>query len=131
MGQPSLYASFAIPRQVHSETRDSVTLDRESQNPGSQNPETQDSDAVIQVRRSKLMLTPLQWAILVKAQPVYEDSCIFETPFPTPQQDMLARVDAWRSAARQCNVKGTVPDMGEKVNTKVSDTLHTPRYILM
>ena len=50
-------------------------------------------------------------AIMEKAQILYEDSCLFENPFPSPHEDVLTRVDTWKSAARLCDVKEEVPDM--------------------
>lgn len=34
-----------------------------------------------------------------------------EEPFPSPQQDATARVDAWKSASRLSDIKGAIPEM--------------------
>ena len=45
-----------------------------------------------------------------KAQGICEDAELFEEPFPSPQQDATARVDAWKSASRLSDIKGAIPE---------------------
>ena len=85
----------------------------------------------MRIGKSKLTLIGLQWSIFNKAKSICEDSHIFENPFPTSSEDVIGRFDAWRSASRQFNIKGEIPEMGEKVEGHVSKPPHASRYILM
>ena len=49
--------------------------------------------------------------ILLTAQVKCEEAGLFEEPFPSPQQDRTARVDAWKSASRLSDIKGAIPEM--------------------
>ena len=55
-----------------------------------------------------------QRAIVKKAQSLCEDSTLFEDPFPNSHQEVITRVDAWKSAARLCDLKGEIPNMEDK-----------------
>ena len=65
------------------------------------------------------------------AQKIYEDICIFETAFPTPTQDVIARIDTWRSATRQCNIKGKMPDLNDDLDPMVSGTFTCFVYMVI
>ena len=58
----------------------------------------------MRIRKSKLALTGVQWAILNKTVGICEDTYIFENPFPTCQEDMRARCNACSIASRQCDI---------------------------
>ena len=64
------------------------------------------------------------WPVFIKAQDICEDTFVFENPFPNVQDDIMGRVDAWKSAARQCYIKGAVLDMDDKVERYVSNILY-------
>ena len=68
-------------------------------------------------------ITGVRLAILLKAQNIIEDSCIFKDPFPNPQQNLLGRVDAWKSASRNCDIKGEIPDLEDGTDKYVSNPL--------
>ena len=51
--------------------------------------------------------------ILLKAQGICEDARLFEEPFPSPEQDATARVDAWKSASRLGDIKGAITEMDD------------------
>ena len=78
------------------------------------------------VPKSKLALTGIKWSIFNKTKVLYEDSYIFKNPFPTPTEDTNVGLDACRSASRQCDIKGTIPGIGEAIDAYVSNpcTLH-------
>ena len=59
-----------------------------------------------------------------KKKNICKDSYIFENPFPTGQEDVISKIDAWKTASRQCDIKGKVPDVGRSVDKFVSDNLH-------
>ena len=80
----------------------------------------------MRIRKSKLGLTGVQWAIFNKTTSICEDAFIFENPLPTAQEDTFARYDAWRTASRQCDIKGTIPDMEECVDKVVSNLCTLP-----
>ena len=42
-------------------------------------------------------------------------------PFPNPQQDVLVRVDTWKSASRNCDIKGENPDLEDGTDKYVSN----------
>ena len=44
--------------------------------------------------KDEIEITSTQKAIAEKAQSLYEDSCLFENPFPSPHEDVLTKVDA-------------------------------------
>ena len=75
--------------------------------------------------KGKIKLTSKQWPIMMGAQKIFEDICIFENPFPTPEQDMTAKSDAWRFAARLSNVTGVIRDLDKDIEYIVSGLSHT------
>jgi hypothetical protein len=93
-----------------------------AQNTETQDTGTEDPEQETSIRKNKLILTRTLWPIFIIAQDICEDAFVFEDPFPIPQEDIMGRVDAWKSAARQCNIKGAVPDLDEKVDIYVSNT---------
>jgi hypothetical protein len=58
-------------------------------------------------------------SILLYAQSILEDACLFEDPFPSAQQDVMSRIEAWKTASRQYGLKGAIPGM-EGVDKYVS-----------
>ena len=114
-----LYVQASVPGPV---TQELDTQDTDTENP--------ESDT-LRLRKSKRKLTPKQWTIMMVAPKIYEDACIFETVFPTPPQDMTARIDTWRSAARQCNIKEKIPDLDDDLDPIVSGTFTRLVYMLI
>ena len=59
----------------------------ETPGPMTQELDTQDTDTensesdTLQLGKSKRNLTPKQWTIMIGAQRIYEDACIFEAPW--------------------------------------------------
>ena len=51
-----------------------------------------------------------------------DDTCIFKNRFPTPYQYCTTIYDAWKSASRQCNVKGAIRDIYGNLDQTVSGT---------
>ena len=39
------------------------------------------------------------------------------------QRDLLSRVDVWRSAARYCDIKGSIPELDGEMDALVSNTI--------
>lgn len=73
-------------------------------------------------RKCNLGFSGMRLAILIKAQNICEDACLFEDPFPDPHQDVIGRVESWKSASRHCGIKGEIPDMNNNVDKYVSNT---------
>ena len=111
-GRPSVYETLTWKQRG----RTPITTPEADSRAETPQTETQE---MRKVRKQKLTLSPDAWNILDLTQHMCEDSCIFETPFPTPQKDMSTRMDSWKAAARKCDIKGEVPEMDEDIDQYV------------
>ena len=118
-GRPSIWDSTQPTETPDIETPDIETPDIEAQ------------DLDMSIRRSKLVLPINQWPVLYNCQSILEDVCIFENPFPSAQEEMVAEFDAWRSASRLANIKGEIPELHKDVHQYVSSPLHASRYLYL
>ena len=73
-------------------------------NPGEHSSSDEEGEDVKPFRKGNI-------GILLKSQGICEDARLFEEPFPSPQQDAIARVDAWKTAFRLSDIKGAIPEM--------------------
>ena len=105
-GQPPIYdtMSSSWPALHDSETPGQETTYIEIQELDMQNLEMD----IMRLGKGKIKVKSKQLAIMMRAQNIFEDTCVYENPFPTPQLDMITKSDVWRSTARLSNVKGVI-----------------------
>ena len=58
-------------------------------------------------------------SILLYAQSILENVCLFEDPVPSAQQDVISIIEAWKAMATQCGLKEAIPGI-EGVDKYVS-----------
>ena len=97
------------------ETQEPGTQDRDTQDQDTQDQDTQDFEAE-DFPKKKLVRTRQESAIMKVAQRIFEDTWIFENPFPTPHQDCTAIYDAWKSTSKQCKVKGAIRNINGELD---------------
>ena len=68
------------------------------------------------------MVTLQESHVMKVAHRIFEDTCIFENPFPTPHQNWTAIYNGCTAALRQCNVKEGIRDINTNVDQMASRT---------
>ena len=123
IGQPAIYDTLSTSWPVlhDSEIPGLETMYIETQELDIQNLEMD----IMRLGKGKIKVKSKQWAIMMRAQNIFEDTCVIENPFPTPQLDIITKSDLWRSTARLSNVKGVIQHMDQDMRHIISRLPHT------